>query len=365
MSRIIATFTVLVLLAVTAGPGRADSQILIRFSHVVSESTAKGIGARLFKQRAEERLAGKVKVEIYPRSQKFNDTEVVMALLFGDVEMAAPSFAKLAPYSSDFRIFDLPFLFPDVDSVHAFQHSPAGQGLMDAMVPLGIKGLAYWDNGMRVMSATRSLVQPSDVEGLSFRIEPSALFHEQYTLLGAIPRPMPFSRLNDAIRVGLIDGQENTWSNIHAQDVYRAHKHFLELDHSFLGYLVITSGEFWDGLPTDVRVDLTDILAEISVEVNKEAAEQALEYRRRVQEVEGIEIVRPASQEKQSWRDAMCGAWQPFTASIDEEVMGAALETAKLGMLTASGNAALPADTRSSLNRTVAFNAIAPCSDLD
>ncbi|MCP5363789.1 MAG: DctP family TRAP transporter solute-binding subunit [Hyphomicrobiales bacterium] len=303
-----------------------DDPIVIRFSHVVSEDSAKGIGAELLKKRVEERLAGKVRVEVYPRSQKFTDTQVVTALLFGDIEMAAPSFAKLAPYAASLTVFDLPFLFPDVEAVHRFQGSPSGQKLLNAMRPVGIKGLAFWDNGMRVVSSDRSLQRPSDASGLSFRIEPSAVFHAQYASLGAVPRPMPFKLLIDALRQGLVNGQENTWSNIYAQGVHRFHKHFTELNHSFLGYMVITSDQFWAGLPPEIRVKLEQILAEVSADVNRRAAEQARDHRAKLIGTEGIEIVRPTPDALHEWRAAMCPVWNRFAPDVERDVMMAAVD---------------------------------------
>jgi C4-dicarboxylate-binding protein DctP len=316
-----------------------EAPILIRFSHVVSENTAKGVGAELFKKRVEERLPGKVRVEVYPRSRKFTDNEVVMALLFGDVEMAAPSFAKLTQFGEDLRVFELPFLFPDVESVRRFQESQEGRKLLRSMLPIGIHGLAYWDNGMRVISATRPLRHPSDAKGLSFRIEPSAMLHKQYSQLGVVPRPMPFSQLTDAIRDGLVSGQENTWSNIYSRGVHRFHKHFTELDHSYLGYMVITNQAFWEGLPADIRVALDEIIVEVSKEVNEVAAKQAVEYRRKVAEADNTEIIRPTPQDAQEWQDAMCQVWKQFAPDIEADVLAAAMDAGATSLVTAAGDA--------------------------
>jgi len=357
-------FSILTLIPVLSQAVAEDQltyPIVIRFSHVVSEQTAKGIGAKLFKKRVEERFRGMVDVEIYPRSQKFTDTQVVTALLFGDVEMAAPSFAKLAPYAANLRVFDLPFLFPDAEAVHRFQESAAGRKLLDAMLPIGIKGLAYWDNGMRVISSDRPLLRPSDANGLLFRIEPSAVFHAQYLSIGVVPRPMPFKLLTDAIRQGLVNGQENTWSNIYAQGVHRFHKHFTEIDHSFLGYMVITSEKFWDSLPSEIRTELEQIMAEVTAEVNTLAAEKTREYRAKVLEAKDVETIRPTSDGVQEWRTAMCPVWNRFAPDVQSDVMMAAMEGSPMEVASSDGLTTLDPQTNTGSYYSGASDEAAPC----
>lgn len=308
---------------------RADEPILIRFAHVVGENTPKGKGAEMFKQRVEERLAGRVKVEIYPRSEKFDDDEVFTALLFGDVEMAAPSFSKFRSYAPILKVYDLPFLFTDVDHVHRFQETVIGRQLLQTMLPVGIEGLAYWDNGMRAISAIKPLRLPADAEGLVFRIEPSDVIQQQYARIGVVGLPMPFKRVVDAIKEGLVEGQENSWSNIYSRKIQTLHSHFTELNHSFQGYMVISGQDFWDDLPEDIRSELKEILAEVTVEVNKLAREQAISDRQKVAETEGVEILTPSEKDIQLWRDAMTPVWKQFQPEIGAVVIDAAVAAGK------------------------------------
>lgn len=316
---------VLCFLALSMVSARAEEPILIRFSHVVGENTPKGKGAEMFKQRVEERLAGKVSVEIYPRSLKFNDDEVFMALLFGDVEMAAPSFSKFRSYAPVLKVFDLPFLFTDVEHLHRFQQSSMGKQLLQTMLPVGIEGLAYWDNGMRAISANKPLIVPADAKGLVMRIEPSDVIQQQYARIGVVGVPMPFSQVYDAIKQGVVEGQENSWSNIQNRQIQTLQKHFTELDHSFQGYMVIASQDFWEDLPDDIRSELTEILAEVTIEVNRIAAEQAASDRRKVAESEGVEIITPSEKDVQLWRDAMTPVWSQFEPEIGQVVIDAAV----------------------------------------
>ncbi len=298
--------------------------ITIRFSHVVGENTPKGIGAKILKEEVEKRLAGKVVVEIYPKSQKYTDEQAILGLLFGDVEMAAPSFTKFRKFSKTLQIFDLPFLFENVEEVHKFQNSAAGQKLLSSMEDRGIKGLAYWDNGMRVISAKKPIKNPADLAGLTFRIEPSFVFQKQYAKLGAIATPMPFKHLHDALRVGVVDGYENAWSNVLSRKLHLLRPYFTEAGHSYLGYMVVTSVTFWEGLPTDIRTELEKILSEVTVTVNRLAREKELADKKAIMNTAKVQVIVLDEQEKKEWRDALTPLWSEFEGDIGKDIMDAA-----------------------------------------
>jgi C4-dicarboxylate-binding protein DctP len=313
----------LVLLAVNA---HAAEPIRIRFSHVTSEATPKGHGALLFKKLAEERLAGKVRVEIYPRALKFNDDQALLALLFGDVELAAPSFSKFRSFSRQMQVFDLPFLFSDVDAVNRFQRSEAGVKLLDSMLPHGIKGLAYWNNGMRVMSANRPLRTPRDFKRLRFRIEPSAVMQAQYRALGVATVPMPFKQVREALKMGLVTGQENAWSNIHSKGFHDFQKYFTEARHTFLGYMLVTNADFWTNLPAEIRVELDKIIQEVTAEVNNGAREKAKTDRQRVIDSKKAEVITLTDTELEEWRTVLTPIWKKFESQIGKEIMEQAMQ---------------------------------------
>lgn len=307
----------------------AEDPIVIRFSHVVDEATPKGKGAQMIKQRAEAAFPGRVRVDVLPRALKFTDEEVLVAMVLGDVEMAAPSFTQFRGFTRSLQVFELPFLFRDVAHLHRFQESVVGRQLLDFMLPQGIQGLAYWDSGMRVISANEPLLGPQDAAGLLFRTEPSAIFQEQYNRIGVTTLPLPFRAVPDAIRDGLVDGQENSWSNIYSRGIHKLQRRFTELNHSFLGYMVVVNAAFWAGLPADVRGGLEDILAQVSAEVNDIARNQAEADRAKVQAEDGVEILGPPREQLERWKDAFVPVWQDYTPQIGKEVVDAAVEAGR------------------------------------
>lgn len=307
-----------------AGLAQAADPIVIKFSHVVAEHTPKGQGALLFKQLAEERLAGKVKVEVYPNSSLFGDGKEMEALLLGDVQIIAPSLAKFEHYSKPIQIFDLPFLFDDMAAVDRFQASPAGQGLLTSMESKGITGLGYWHNGMKQLSANKALYEPKDARGLKFRVQASQVLEEQFKAVRANPRKMSFAEVYQGLQTGVVNGAENPYSNIYSQKMHEVQKYITESNHGLLDYMVITNTKFWTGLPDDVRTELRKIMDEVSVEVNKQAEALNQGDKQRILEAKTTEIITLSDEERAKWREAMKPVWKKFEGEIGAELIKAA-----------------------------------------
>ena len=259
----------------TALPALAQDAITIKFSHVVAPDTPKGKGAQKFKELAEEYTEGKVKVEIYPNSQLYKDKEELEALQLGAVQMLAPSLAKFGPLGvQQFELFDLPMLFANRDELRKITDGDVGKGLLAKLEDKGIKGLAYWDNGFKIMSANSPVIVPDDFLGLKMRIQSSKILEAQMEALGAVPQVMAFSEVYQALQTGVVDGTENPPSNMYTQKMNEVQKHATISRHGYLGYAVIVNKAFWDGLPEDVRANLEKAMAESTVYANGIAAEE-------------------------------------------------------------------------------------------
>jgi len=233
-------------------PVRAQQPIIIKFSHVVANNTPKGKGAERFKQLAEERTKGRVKVELYPNSQLYKDKEEMEALQLGAVQMLAPSLAKFGPLGvKEYEVFDLPYIFPNRTVLAHITEGPIGQRLFKKLESKGITGLAYWDNGMKVMTANKPLHKVEDFKGMKMRIQSSKVLDEQFRALKANPQVLAFSEVYQAMQTGVVDGSENTPSNIYTQKVYEVQSQLTVSDHGYIGYAVIVNKKFWDALPAD------------------------------------------------------------------------------------------------------------------
>ncbi|MES2149719.1 MAG: TRAP transporter substrate-binding protein [Pseudomonadota bacterium] len=245
---------------------QAQAPIVIKFSHVVAIDTPKGQAAERFKALAEKATNGRVKVEIYPNSQLYKDKEELEALQLGAVQMLAPSLAKFGPLGvKEFEAFDLPYIFPSKTALYNVTEGPIGKELLKKLEPKGLTGLAFWDNGFKIMSANKPLHTPADFKGLKLRIQSSKVLDAQMRALGANPQVLAFSEVYQALQTGVVDGTENPPSNMYTQKMHEVQKHLTVSNHGYLGYAVIVNKKFWDGLPGEIRSALEKAMAEATL----------------------------------------------------------------------------------------------------
>ena len=299
-------------------------EMVIKFSHVTNtDKHPKGIAASLLEKRVNEEMNGKACMEVFPNTSLYNDDQVLEAMLAGDVQMAAPSLSKFEKFTKKFRIFDLPFVFQDVNAVDKFQNSDAGQALKDSMRRRGLQGLAFWHNGMKQLSANKPLLEPADAAGLKFRVQPSDVLVAQMEAIGANPQKMAFSEVYGALQTGVVDGQENTWSNIYGRKFFEVQDGTTESNHGIIDYLVVTSAEWWDGLPGDVRTQLKTILDEVTEARNAESGKVNEEAKALIVKSGGV-IRTLTPEQRQKWVDTMKPVWSKFEGDIGAELIEAA-----------------------------------------
>ena len=300
-------------------------EIVIKFSHVTSGTAhPKYLAAEEFANRVNERMKGKVRVEVFPGGQLFDDKAVLIELIKGNaVQMAAPSLSKFETITKKFRIFDLPFLFNDINAVNAFQSSEHGQSILKVLESKGILGKAYWHNGMKQMSANKPLLMPEDAKGLKFRVQQSDVLVAQFVQLGSTPQKMAFKEVYGALQTGVVDGQENTWSNIYSKKFFEVQDGVTETDHGVIDYAVVVSKRFWMGLPDDIRSELDAILMEVTNDRNKLSRALNLDNRQKIIDAKGT-VRTLSAEQKEAWRKAMKPVWDKFADEIGADLIEAA-----------------------------------------
>lgn len=298
--------------------------IVIKFSHVVAPDTPKGKGAAKFEELAEKYTNGAVDVEVYPNSQLYKDKEELEALQLGAVQMLAPSLAKFGPLGvQDFEVFDLPYIFKDYEALHKVTKGETGKMLLSKLEAKGITGLAFWDNGFKIMSANTPLTTPDDFLGLKMRIQSSKVLEAEMNALGAVPQVMAFSEVYQALQTGVVDGTENPPSNMFTQKMNEVQKHATVSNHGYLGYAVIVNKQFWDGLPADVRTGLEKAMAESTDYANgiaKEENEKALQAMKDAGTTEFHELT---AEERAAWEAALTPVHDEMAARIGAETIAA------------------------------------------
>ena len=309
-------------------PFTLAEEYIIKFSHVVAPGTPKGKAADLFAKLVNERLKGKVKVEVFPNSQLYNDNKVMEAMRLSSSKtsgiMAAPSLSKFVKFSRTLQAFDIPFLFNDMSDVHKLIDSPLAQQMVAPLERKGIKALAFWDNGFKVFSIKGDKPlrkSPDDFTGKKFRIQSSEVHEEMIKELGGIPQKLLFKEVYTALGQGVVDGQENAWSNIYSKKFFEVQDYISVSNHSYLGYLVVVSAEFWNGLPNDIRAELQAIIKEATQSARTFAADADKEDRSKIEAAGKAKVIELTKAERAQWKKATAGVEKKFTRQIGAKML--------------------------------------------
>ena len=305
-----------------AGPALAQAPIVIKFSHVVAPDTPKGKGSEKFKELAEKYTNGKVKVEVYHNSSLYKDKEELEALQLGAVQMLAPSNSKFGPIGvKEFEVFDLPLILSNKPELRRVTDGPLGKRLLKLLEPKGMVGLAYWDNGFKLMSANKPLRNPEDFKGLKMRIQSSKVLELQMRSLGVIPQVMAFSEVYQALQTGVVDGQENTASNMYTQKMHEVQKYTTLSDHGYIGYVVVVNKKFWDGLPADVRTQLDKAMAEATKYANDISEKENAEALEDMKKSGKTELITLTQAQKDAWKKALMPVYKDAEARVGKSLL--------------------------------------------
>jgi len=307
---------------VLVAPASAQSPIVIKFSHVVAANTPKGAAAEKFKELAEKYTEGKVKVEVYPNSTLYKDKEELEALQLGAVQMLAPSNSKFGPIGvREFEVFDLPYILPDLATLRKVTEGPLGAKLLKKLEPKGMTGLAYWDNGFKEMTANKKLITPDDYKGVKFRVQSSKVLEAQFRALGAIPQVMAFSEVYQALQTGVVDGQENTTSNIYSQKMHEVQKYMTMTNHGYIGYVVVVNKKFWDGLPADIRGQLEKAMKEATEFGNGQSAKENDDALAQIKKTGKTEIITLTPEQDAAMRKAMDPVYKDVATRVGQPLI--------------------------------------------
>ena len=324
---------ILAVAASLCGNVLAQTPIIIKFSHVVTSDTPKGKGAQRFKELAEKATNGRVKVELYPNSQLYKDKEELDALQMGAVQMLAPSLSKFGPLGvKEFEVYDLPYIFPSHAVLASVNEGAIGKELFKKLEPKGLTGLAFWDNGFKVMTSNKPLKNPADFKGLKVRIQSSKVLDAQMRALGANPQVLPFSEVYQALQTGVVDGGENTPSNVYTQKMFEVQKNLTVSDHGYIGYAVVVNKKFWDGLPADIRSALEGAMKEATRYANAIAQQENDAALEAIRKSGKTTLYTLTDAEKAEWRKVLLPVQKQMEGRIGKELISQVnQESRKLG----------------------------------
>lgn len=302
----------------------------IKFAHVVSANTPKGKAADLFAKRVEELSNGRIKVHVFPSAQLVDDDKVFQELKRNNIQMAAPSFSKFTPIAKEFNLWDVPFIFRDTEHLHKVMDGEVGQILKDVISAKGYIALDYWDAGFKQFSTNKKpIVVPSDAEGQKMRIMSSKVLEEQTKAMKAIPQVLPFGEVYSALQTGVVDAAENPLSNLYNSKFYEVQSSITMSNHGYLGYLVVASEKFWQGLPADLQEVIKTAMREATIYEREESAkeEELLLQRLKDNDKTGTVIYELTEEQKKQWQDLMVGIYPKFYDLVGKDLIEKTLNT--------------------------------------
>lgn len=301
--------------------GNDIQELKIKFSHVVAENTPKHQGALAMKEYIEKESDGKIKVEIYPNSSLFGDQDEYQNLVANNIQFIAPDLSKFVGQNPQFNVTSLPFAFPSDDEAIAFWDGEKGQEILRSLTDDGVLGLYMWPNGGKHMTnGKKPIEKPEDLKGMKFRTQGGQVQEAIYSALGAGSESIPFGELYTALDQGVVDGQDNTLSNIESKKFDEVQKYMTIMNHNRVDYAVFTNTKFWDSLN-----EPTKKIIEAGVEKGTEKArseakalnDAALET---IKERGNVEITELTPEQIEAFKKALEPIYDQFEDEIGADV---------------------------------------------
>jgi C4-dicarboxylate-binding protein DctP len=308
------------------GDAAGGETFTIKFSHVVTPATPKGQAADKFKEVVEQRSGGRITVEVYPNSELYGDKDELQALQSNSVQMLAPASAKFTTIAPALQVLDLPFLFDSVDDIPAVvsPDSAAGRAIYEneALASNNIKVIGLWDNGLKQLSSNTEMRTPDSLAGLSFRIQPSDVLRSQFEKWGASSTPMAFSEVYNALQQGVVNGQENPYSNIESQNMHTVQSHITESNHGYIGYVLVINNQFLESLPADLQTIVQESADEASTHNREVAAKLNEEAKATIQQAGTTQILELTPEERKAFKDRVVpSVWQQYADVIGPDLV--------------------------------------------
>jgi len=301
------------LVAAFAGPLWAQTEI--KFGHVGEPGSLFAASAEEFAKRANAKLGGKAKVVVFGSSQLGGDKELLQKLKLGTVDIALPS-TVMSSEADLFGVFEMPYLVKDREHMKRIEKAVFWKLLEPAAEAKGLKVIAVWENGYRhITNSKRPINTPADLQGIKLRVPEGKWRVKMFQAYGANPSPMKFSEVFTALQTGVMDGQENPFTQIYSAKFQEVQKFLSLTGHVYTPAYVTVGAKKWASLPADVRATLESVAKETQAFVYEKAAKDDEELLAKIKAA-GVQVNTPN-------KDAFIAASKPVYEEFAKEVKGA------------------------------------------
>ncbi len=267
--------------------------ITISAAHADSEQSVFHKAMLKFKEVAEEKSGGDVKVQVFPNGQLGSIREMVEGIQMGTIDVATAASSVLANFCPEVGVYDLPFLLDGYQHAYRTLDGAVGNKLAEKLSASNIKVLGWWPLGFRNMTTngTKAINTVDDLKGLRIRTMASQIYQEMFRPLGVDPVPMGWGEVFTALQQGVVDGQENPYINILDAKIYEVNHAIVVTEHTFSPAALLMSGELWASLSAEQQ-QAVSAAAQAATQVAREECEARNAHAKEVLEKEkGMKII--------------------------------------------------------------------------
>ncbi len=316
----IRTGCVAILLVALFASTAFGAQFTINAGIGLNDKSAQFQSLQHFKEIVEKNSGGKIEVVLFHSSQLGDDRTMMEALKMGTQEMTCPSTAPMTAFVNAFKIYDLPFIFANEEVADYILDGPVGKKLLDMLPGQGLVGLAYWENGFRMLTnSSRPVVTPEDLKGMKIRTMENPIHLAAFRTMGANPTPMAFGELFSAMQQKVVDGQENPWGTIFLQNFFEVQKYATDTGHVYSPFVLLISKKFWDKLPDDMKAVVQDAADQAKVHNRALNRKMNAEYLEKLKEKMEVVILTP--EQKAAFQKACRPIYEQFGKDIGEDLI--------------------------------------------
>ena len=299
-----------------------------KFSHGFRPDSPHHKAALQMKEEVAKASNGRIDIKIFHSSQAGSARENFEALQLGSLQITTSPTARISGFIPELQIFDLPFLFPNRAKMIEVLDGPIGQEMLKLAEPQGVKGVAFYVEGFKNMTANKPLRTLADFKGFKMRTMESAIIMEQYRALGADPVPVAFVEVYNALQMKMVDGQENPINLIHDMKFYEVQDYLMLSEHAMLGGLLMYGLEWFNSLPADLQKIMQD--AGVLYVKRQRAGVKAIEdFDLGVIEKSGTKIVKISDAEKKVFRDATLSVHKIYSDKYGDDILNKIYEATK------------------------------------
>jgi len=293
----------------------ASAQVEIKLGHVGEPGSLFQVSADEFAKRANAKLAGKAKVVTFGSSQLGSDKEMIQKLKLGTLDMALPS-TVMSSEVDLFGVFEMPYLVRDRAHMGRIEKELFWPKLAPEADKKGLLVLAVWENGYRhITNSKRPIKVPADLKGIKLRVPEGKWRLKMFQAYGANPSPMKFSELFTALQTGVMDGEENPFTQIYSAKLQEVQKYLSLSAHVYTPAYLIVGKSHWNSLPADVR--------RVLEETAKETQAFVYDYATKDDTALLAKLKQSGMQVNDVDQDAFVAASKPIYEEFGKEVPGA------------------------------------------